>query len=97
MKAQIITLRCDTTVVVVTGDNPSDSYISTSQNGIITINGANSDSIAKGIARMINENQCIECGKFNGLHGDIFHATDSDNGEVRGYYEKCSKDSGDNR
>jgi hypothetical protein len=61
------------------------------KNGIITIEAPNPDSIADGIVKMINNNQCSECGKFNGLHGEVFHVTDSDNGEVRGKYLMCSR------
>lgn len=56
---------------------------------VVTIEGAFQDGIAKGIVRMLNEDQCANCGKFNGLHGEIFHQTSSDNGEVRGRYEMC--------
>jgi hypothetical protein len=46
--------------------------------------------IAEGIARMLNEDQCNVCGKFNGLHSEVFHPYASDGGgEVRGHYEKC--------
>jgi hypothetical protein len=60
-------------------------------NTSVTIEGCNRSAIANGIVRMINENQCSECGKFNGLHGEVFHVTDMDNGEVRGKYLMCSK------
>lgn len=58
-------------------------------NVLITIEGAMQSRIAKGIVRMLNERQCVECGKFNGLHGEIFHVTDMNNGEVNGHYKMC--------
>lgn len=59
-------------------------------NILITVEGAMQSSIAKGIVRMLNEDQCPACGKFNGLHGEIYHATQQDSGgEVRGYYGMC--------
>jgi hypothetical protein len=61
-------------------------------NTLITIEGAGSSAIAKGIVRMLNESQCPECGKFNGLHGEVFHQTQNGDGtgEVRGRYLMCS-------
>lgn len=79
--AQVIRLRCDTSVVVVPGEFDHGA--------VITVNSMNSESLAKGIARMINEEQCVVCGKFNGLHGEVFYPTSSDNGEVRGTYRIC--------
>jgi hypothetical protein len=58
-------------------------------NVVIKIEGAFSDSIAKGILRMLNEDQCVNCGKFNGLHGEVFHVTDMSGGEVNGKYRMC--------
>lgn len=58
-------------------------------NVMITIEGQFQSSIAKGILRMLNEDQCNVCGKFNGLHGEVFHVTGMDNGEVNGHYKMC--------
>lgn len=60
-------------------------------NVLITIEGAFQTGIAKGIVRMLNETQCSECGKFNGLHGEVFIKTGQDGGgEVHGHYSPCS-------
>jgi hypothetical protein len=90
MRAEIIDLRCDTTIVVVTPE-PDDKRNWTPQckNAIITINSAFSESLALGIKRMIEQDQCPVCGKFNGLHGEIYHIDSMDNGEVRGVYVMC--------
>lgn len=83
MKAEKVELRCDTTVVVIKGD----SY---GENVVININGIYSSNLADGIVRMINENQCRACGKFNGLHGEIYIKTVQDGfGSVEGYYAMC--------
>jgi hypothetical protein len=57
---------------------------------LITIEGCGESSLASGILRMVNESQCSECGKFNGLHGEVFHVTDMYSGEVNGNYKMCS-------
>lgn len=83
MKAEKIELRCDTTVVVI----KDDGY---AENTVINIHGIRGSSMADGIIRMINENQCPACGKFNGLHGEIYIKTGQDGaGGVEGYYTMC--------
>jgi hypothetical protein len=58
---------------------------------MITIDGGTADILADGIVRMINERQCSECGRFNGLHGEIHVVTGYGNGTVEGFYRRCSK------
>jgi hypothetical protein len=61
-------------------------------NTLITVEGCGETEIVKGILRMLQDDQCSECGKFNGLHGAVFHSSGSDgSGEVRGHYQMCSK------
>jgi hypothetical protein len=60
-------------------------------NTLITVEGRGETEIVKGILRMLQDDQCSECGKFNGLHGEVYHAIDSCSGEVKCYYEMCSK------
>jgi hypothetical protein len=82
-KAQVVHLRCDKAVVVVSTERESES-------AIITVSSGNSRGLAEGIARMINQSQCSVCGKFNGLHGEVFHGTgQSGGGEVTGYFKMC--------
>ncbi|HEY1645248.1 MAG TPA: hypothetical protein VGF75_02585 [Candidatus Saccharimonadales bacterium] len=90
MKTDIISLRCDKTIVIVTdSSNPSSSAYASS-NTVIEINGANSGSFAKGIAEMILKTQCNVCGEFSGLHRDIYtDVTQNMGGEVRGTYKRC--------
>jgi hypothetical protein len=58
----------------------------------ITVEGYGHSSIAAGILRMLQYDQCSECGKFNGLHGEVFHSSGSDGtGEVSGHYQMCSR------
>lgn len=85
MNAEIVELGGDTCLVVAKPTGFRLAY----PNVVIKIEGAFSSAIAKGVVRMLNENQCANCGKFNGLHGEIFHVTDMDNGEVNGRYEMC--------
>lgn len=82
MKAEIIELRGDTSVVIVKGILDHGT--------VITVNSLRCRIIAEGIARMLNEDQCPVCGKFNGLHGEVFTKTgQSGGGEVDGYYKIC--------
>ena len=60
-------------------------------NTLITVEGRGETEIVKGILRMLQDDQCSECGKFNGLHGEVYHAAYSCGGEVHGYYKMCSK------
>jgi hypothetical protein len=59
-------------------------------NAVITVEGCGESGLVKGILRMVNESQCSECGKFNGLHGEVFHISDMNNGEVNGVYKMCT-------
>jgi hypothetical protein len=57
---------------------------------LVTVEGNYRGSIAEGIAKMINESQCFKCGKFNGLHGEIFYGHSvAGTGSVEGHYEMC--------
>lgn len=87
MNAELTQLGGNTNLVIAKATGFNLGY----PNTIIRIEGAFSDSIAKGVLRMLKEDQCPECGKFNGLHGDIYHVTSNGDGsgEVRGYYEGC--------
>jgi hypothetical protein len=83
--AEIVSLNGTTIFLTVKETGENKAYTNT----VIKIEGNNASSIAKGIARMINESQCISCGKFNGLHGEIFYGQSCGSGEVNGHYEMC--------
>lgn len=87
MNAQVVQMGGNTNYVLAqpTGHNLAFPNV------VIKIEGAFSDAIAKGILRMLNEDQCVNCGKFNGLHGEVFHQTSNGggSGEVRGRYQMC--------
>lgn len=60
-------------------------------NTVISVRGPHSEALAKDFAGMINRQQCPECGRFGGAHGDIFIKTGQDGfGSVEGHYVKCS-------
>jgi len=57
----------------------------------ILINGHYASTLAEDFAGMINNQQCPECGRFGGKHGDIFIKTGQDGfGSVEGHYVNCS-------
>jgi hypothetical protein len=92
LKAQIIPMRGDTVVVITTkGPEDTANYSNDCWNTVITVQGFFSRSMADGIKRMIDEDQCPVCGKFNGLHGEIYNIDSMDNGEVRGHYTMCER------
>jgi hypothetical protein len=73
--------------VIMVGNNVTDC----SKNIVINIQSGRADSIADGIIRMLNEDQCPVCGKFNGLHGEVSFGGYSDGfGSVVGtQYQMC--------
>jgi hypothetical protein len=90
MKAEIIALRSGDRVVTVTGKGDPSNCTGETETLLITINGFQAQSVAEGIKRMIDQDQCPACGKFNGLHGETYNVTSMDNGEVRGHHEICA-------
>jgi hypothetical protein len=82
--AEIVELGHSTVVVLKHEGN------SCYPNTVITIDGHGNRTLAVGIVKMFMDNQCPECGKFNGQHGEVFHVTDMNNGEVNGNYKMCS-------
>lgn len=87
MNAQVVQMSGSTNYVLAQPTGFNLAY----PNVVIKIEGPFSDSIARGILRMLNEDQCADCGKFNGLHGEIFYQTSNGDGsgEVRGVYKMC--------
>lgn len=87
MKAEAINVRGDTAFIVLKSDDPH-LYAG---DGVIQINSIFADSLAAGIVRMITVEHCPECGRFGGLHGEVFTKTGQDNGEVRGTFGPCPR------